>query len=84
MLSRGIGQFAKENNFQFTSGARAYFGMVGAAYGEYKGFRFTLVHDEREFHKVCRIYMPLAETEEFPSRVARLMEQMRDTKFEAL
>ncbi len=80
MLSRGIGQFAKENNFQFTSGARAYFGMVGAAYGEYKGFRFTLVHDEREFHKVCRIYMPLAETDEFQSRVQRLMEQTRGAR----
>ena len=80
MLSRGIGQFAKENDFQFTSGARAYFGMVGAAYGEYKGFRFTLVHDEREFHKVCRIYMPLAETDEFHSRVERLMEQIRGAR----
>lgn len=80
MLSRGIGQFAKENNFQFTSGARAYFGMVGAAYGEYKGFRFTLVHDEREFHKVCRIYMPLAETDEFHSRVERLKEQIRGAR----
>lgn len=80
MLSRGIGQFAKENNFQFTSGAKAYFGMVGAAYGEYKGFRFTLIHDEREFHKVCRIYMPLAETEEFQSRVERLMEQLRGAR----
>ncbi|MBR3691777.1 MAG: hypothetical protein IKL89_03635 [Clostridia bacterium] len=77
MLSRGIGQFAKENQFQFTGGARAYFGMVGAAYGEYKGFRFTLVHDEREFHKVCRIYMPLAECEDFESRAQRLCADIR-------
>ncbi len=78
MLSQGIGRFAKENGFSFTSGARAYFGMVGAAYGEYKHLRFTLIHDARELHQTMRVYMPFAEAEGAGETAERLCRELAE------
>lgn len=80
MLSRAIGQFAKEHKFSYTSGARAYFGMVGAAYGEFEGFRFTLVHDEREAKKCCRIFMPVHHADGALLRAQKLCEHMLEKR----
>ena len=80
MLSRAIGEFGKENQFCFTSGARAYFGMVGAAYGDYKGFRVVLIHDARELHQVLRIHIALADCEDFNDRVGNVIPLIKEEK----
>lgn len=76
MLSAGISEFAKEKEFSYTSGAKAYFSLVGAVYGEYKGCRMVLVHDSREFHQTCRIYVPAAKTEGLDYKLTRLIKKI--------